>query len=73
MLPRINTSKNKIFAVVLGDNLLSQIVTCHCSFLVPGNTQEILTEILHHFWLKMMMKSGLEKNILKFHGGLQRC
>ena len=32
----------------------------HCRFLVPGNTQ------------KMMMNSGLEKIILKFHGGLQR-
>ena len=41
-------------------------------FLVPGNTQKILTEIWHHFWLKMMMKSGIEKFILKFHGGLQR-
>ena len=44
----------------------------HCRFLVPGNTQKILTEIWHHFWLKMMVKSGLEKIILKFHGGLQR-
>ena len=25
------------------------------------------------FVLKMMMKSGLEKNILKFHDGLQSC
>ena len=25
------------------------------------------------FGLKMMMKSGLEKNILKFHDGLQSC
>ena len=39
---------------------------------MPGITQKILTEIWHHFWLKMRMKSGLEKNILKFHGGLQR-
>ena len=39
---------------------------------MPGNTQKILTEIWHHFWLKMMMKSGLEKIILKFHSGLQR-
>ena len=38
---------------------------------MPGNTQKILTEIWHHFWLKMTVKSGLEKNILKFNGGLQ--
>ena len=25
-----------------------------------------------HFWLKMMVKSGLDKNILKFHVPLQR-
>ena len=24
----------------------------HCRFLVPDNTQKILTEIWHHFWLK---------------------
>ena len=46
--------------------------TFHCRFLVPGNTQKILTEIWQHFWLKMMVKSGLEKLILKFNGGLQR-
>ena len=45
----------------------------HCRFLVPGITQKILTEIWHHFWLKMMIKSGLEKNILKFHQPLQSC
>ena len=44
----------------------------HCRFLVPGNTQKILTDIWHHFWLKMMVKSALEKIILKLHGGLQR-
>ena len=47
-------------------------LTPHCRFLVPGNTQKILMEIWHHFWLKMMVKSGLEKIILKFNGGLQR-
>ena len=41
-------------------------------FLVPDNTQKILTEICHHFWLKMMVKSGLERKVLKFHSGLQR-
>ena len=46
--------------------------TVHCRFLVPGNTQKIHMEIWHHFWLKMMVKSGLEKNILKFNSGLQR-
>ena len=40
----------------------------HCRFLVP----KILTEIWHHFWLKMMVNSGLVKVILKFNGGLQR-
>ena len=29
---------------------------CSCRLLVPGNTQKILTEIWHHFWLKMMVK-----------------
>ena len=43
-----------------------------CRFLVSDNTQKILMEIWHHFWLKMMMKSSLEKIILKFLGGLQR-
>ena len=33
----------------------------HCRFLVPGNIQTILSEIWHHFWLKMMVKNGLEK------------
>ena len=46
--------------------------TVHCRFLVSGNTQKNFTEIWHHFWLKMMMKSGLKKIVLKFHGGLQR-
>ena len=50
---------------------LDQPQALHCRYLVPGNTQKILTEIWHHFWLKMMVKSGLEKNILKFNGGLQ--
>ena len=27
-------------------------VSSHCRFLVPGNTQKILMEIWHHFWLK---------------------
>ena len=45
----------------------------HYRFLVPDNIQKNLTEIWHHFWLKMMVKSGLEKNILKFHDGLQSC
>ena len=40
---------------------LDQPQALHCRFLVPGNTQKILTEIWHHFWLKMMVKSGLEK------------
>ena len=44
----------------------------HCRFLEPGNTQKILKEIWHHLGLKMMMKSGLEKNIFKLQGGLQR-
>ena len=44
----------------------------HCRFLVPGYTQKILTEIWHHFWLKMMVKSGFEKTFLKFNGGLHR-
>ena len=48
------------------------LVWLHCRFLVPGNTQKTLTEIWHHFWLKMMVKSGLEKIILKFHVPLQR-
>ena len=48
-------------------------ITIHYRFLVPDNTQKILTEIWHHFWLKMMMKNGLEKIILKFHDGLQSC
>ena len=51
---------------------MPSLIIEHCRFLVPGNTQEILTKIWHHFWLKLMMKSGLEKFILKFHGGLQR-
>ena len=38
----------------------------NCRFLVPVNTQK------NHFWLKMMVKSGLETIILKFHDGLQR-
>ena len=37
------------------------IITIHCRFLVPGNTQKILTEIWHHFWLKMMMKMVKKK------------
>ena len=40
---------------------LDQPQALHCRYLVPGNTQKILTEIWHHFWLKMMVKSGLEK------------
>ena len=28
------------------------MVTVHCRFLVPGNTQKILTEIWHLFWDK---------------------
>ena len=40
--------------------------TFHCRFLVPRNTQKILTKIWLHFWLKMMIKSGLEVFILKF-------
>ena len=49
-----------------------QLIISHCRFLVPDNTQKILTEIWLHFGLQMMMKSGLEKNIFKFHSGLQR-
>ena len=43
-------------------SFVTSLNSTHCRFLVPGNTQKILTEIWHHFWLKMMMKSGL-KNI----------
>ena len=33
----------------------------HCRSLVPINTQKNLSEIWHHFWLQMMVNSGLEK------------
>ena len=66
-----DVNKRILLSVSLNRNGF-KFVLKHCRFLVPGNTQKIRTEIWHHFWLKMMMKSGLEKNILKFHGGLQR-
>ena len=47
---------------------LSQITR----FLVPDNTQTILTKIWHHFWLKNDGEKWSRKKILKFHSGLQR-
>ena len=35
---------------------------CHCRFLVPDNTQKILTEIWHHFWLKNDDEKWSRKN-----------
>ena len=37
----------------------------HCRFLVPDNTQKILTEIWHHFWLKSGGEKGSRKNYFK--------
>ena len=34
----------------------------HCRFLVPDNTQKILTEIWHHFWLKNDGEKWSRKN-----------
>ena len=48
------------------------VQSAHCRFSVPGYTQKILAKIWHNFWLKTVMKSGLEKNILKFNDGLQK-
>ena len=66
-----NRNFSKVFFSYFTVKIL--LITCHCRFLVPCNTQKILTKIWHHFLIKMMMKSGLEKNILKFHGPLQSC
>ena len=38
------------------------IVAKHCRFLVPGNTQKILTEIWNHFWLKNDDEKWSRKN-----------
>ena len=35
-------------------SMLWKFEVFHCRFLVPGNTQKILTKIWHHFWLKMI-------------------
>ena len=32
--------------------IIIKLITTHCRFLLPDNTQKILTEIWHHFWLK---------------------
>ena len=37
----------------------------HCRFLVPDNTQKILTEIWHHFWLKNDDEKWSRKNYFK--------
>ena len=34
----------------------------HCRFLVPDNTQKILTELGHHFWLKNDDEKWSRKN-----------
>ena len=39
----------------------TQIIN-HCSFLVPDNTQKILMEIWHHFWLKNGDEKWSRKN-----------
>ena len=50
--PSSPTSPNRLDSTTKGNNTVQfQKVTCHCRFLVPGNTQKILTEIWHHFWL----------------------
>ena len=45
----------------------------HCRFPVPEDTQKFLQRFETIFGLKMMVKSGLEKIILKFHDGLWCC
>ena len=62
LLPRLSKITNSLFR---------QVVLVHCSFLVPDNTQKILTEILHRFWLKNDDEKWSKKIILKFHDGLQ--
>ena len=37
----------------------------HCRFLVPDNTQKILTEFWHHFWLKNDDEKWCRKNYLE--------
>ena len=49
-------------------SLLEQELS-HCRFLVPDNTEKILTEIWHHF----RVKNDDEKWSRKFHDGLQNC
>jgi hypothetical protein len=45
----------------------------HCRFLVPENTEKFLRRFDTIFGLKITVKSGLEKFILKFQDGLQSC
>ena len=46
------------------------LVSGHCRFLMH---KKFLRRFYTIFGLKMMMKSGLEKNILRLHDGLQSC
>ena len=48
-------------------------IVLHSRFLVPDNTQKILTEIWHHFWIKNDGEKWSRKIISKFHDGLQSC
>ena len=43
----------------------------HCRFLVPCNTQKILTEIWHQIWDKNMVKIYANKIILRSHEPFQ--
>ena len=45
-----NSDMHSSFYIVT--NALLESLGSHCRFLVPDNTQKILTEIWHHFWLE---------------------
>ena len=40
---------------------------------MPDNTQKILTDIWHYFWIKCDGEKWSRKNTLKLHNGLQSC
>ena len=69
----LNSIDYFFLVMLFHDSSANYLLISHCRFLVPGNTQKILRRFDTIFGLKMMVKSGLEKNILKFHDGLKSC
>ena len=76
---KVGNLSGKVHSSSICEIKVVHLMSAEEGFVKVSCFHKILTEIWHRFRikmifrLKMMVISGLEKNILKFHNGLQNC